>query len=52
MESRTLYERMARHKAVGDSLRGPDSDDEYEETQRKKLDGIDKELYENDLANR
>ena len=52
LESRTLYERMARHKAVGDSLRGPDSDDEYEETQRKKLDGIDKELYENDLANR
>ena len=31
LESRTLFERMARHKAIGDLLRGPDSDDEYEE---------------------
>ena len=31
LESRSLYERFARHKAISDILRGPDSDDEYEE---------------------
>lgn len=41
LESRTLMERMARHKAISDSLKGPDSDDEYETYQRKKLSAID-----------
>lgn len=44
LESRTLFERMARHKAISDILKGPDSDDEYEEYQRKKLSQIDQEI--------
>ena len=42
LETRSLRERMARHRALRDSLRDPDEDDDYyEEYQRKKLNRID-----------
>ena len=42
-----MRERMARHRALRDSLRDPDEDDDYyEEYQRKKLNRIDQELFD------
>ena len=47
LETRTLRERMARHRALRDTLRDPDEDDDYyEEYQRKKLNRIDQELFD------
>ena len=45
LESRTLLERMERHRAISDMFKSRDSDEEeYEELQRKKLSKIDQEL--------
>ena len=49
LESRTLLERMERHRAISDLLKvQSDSDEEeYEAAQRKKLSQIDREIIEN-----
>ena len=46
-----MFERMARHRAISDMFKSKDSDEEeYEETQRKKLSKIDQELKDASVA--
>jgi len=46
-----LFERMERHRAISDMFKNKDSDEEeYEETQRKKLSKIDQELKDASVA--